>query len=156
MKNLIKKWLGLTDSVKIGIKLTDAKIPTYTRDGDACVDLRATHDITIKPKETALVKTGIKIQFIPKGWMLRVTNRSGMALKNRILVGNSDGVIDEAYTGDIGVILHNLGTKAFVIEKGDRIAQMYPQKVIKFDFVETEVERESNRGANGFNSSGVK
>ena len=95
MKNLIKKWLGLTDSVKIGIKLTDAKIPTYTRDGDACVDLRATHDITIKPKETALVKTGIKIQFIPKGWMLRVTNRSGMALKNRILVGNSDGVIDE-------------------------------------------------------------
>lgn len=132
-------------------------LPRYETELSAGVDLRANIDepITLKPLERALLKTGI-FMAIPAGYEAQVRPRSGLAYKKGITVLNSPGTIDADYRGEVGVILVNLSNEDFVVEDGERIAQLVVAKCEQADFVETEVLSETSRGAGGFGSTGVK
>lgn len=132
-------------------------LPKYETPLSAGVDLRANIDssITIKPLERALVKTGL-FMAIPEGYEAQVRPRSGLAYKKGITVLNAPGTIDADYRGEVGVILVNLSNEDFVIEDGERIAQLVVAKCEQADFIETNELSETSRGAGGFGSTGVK
>ncbi|MCB9224578.1 MAG: dUTP diphosphatase [Crocinitomicaceae bacterium] len=132
-------------------------LPKYETPLSAGVDLRANIDesIVLKPLERALVKTGL-FMAIPEGYEAQVRPRSGLAFKKGITVLNSPGTIDADYRGEIGVILVNLSNEDFVVEDGERIAQLVVAKCEQADFVETEILSDTERGAGGFGSTGVK
>ena len=126
--------------------------------GDAGIDLYATEDCIIQPGEQVLVKTGISVSFSPD-YYLRIAPRSGLAYKNGIDV--MAGVIDSSYRGEIGVILRNHSvateedTGAFIINRGDRIAQMIPERISQEHFIFVSELDDSERGEGGFGSTGV-
>lgn len=132
-------------------------LPKYETPLSAGVDLRANiaESIVLKPLERALVKTGL-FMAIPAGYEAQVRPRSGLAYKKGITVLNSPGTIDADYRGEIGVILVNLSNDEFVVEDGERIAQLVVAKCEQAEFVETEALSETERGAGGFGSTGVK
>ena len=132
-------------------------LPKYETPLSAGVDLRANIDesITLKPLERALVKTGLFIA-IPEGYEAQVRPRSGLAYKKGITVLNSPGTIDADYRGEVGVILVNLSSEDFVVEDGERIAQLVVAKCEQADFVGTTELSETERGEGGFGSTGVK
>ena len=111
--------------------------------------------VTLKPLERALIKTGLFIA-LPEGYEAQVRPRSGLAYKKGISVLNSPGTIDADYRGEIGVILVNLSNEEFIVADGERIAQMVVAKCEQADFIEVEVLDETERGAGGFGSTGVK
>ena len=127
--------------------------------GDAGIDLYATEDCIVRPGEQALVKTGISVSFSPD-YYLRIAPRSGLAYKNGIDV--MAGVIDSSYRGEIGVILRNHSvaseedTGAFIINRGDRIAQMIPERISQEQFIFVNELDDSDRGEGGFGSTGVR
>ncbi len=131
--------------------------PKYTTNQSAGVDLRANADTPIKisPLERVLVKTGLFIE-LPKGYEAQVRPRSGLAYKKGITVLNSPGTIDSDYRGEIGVILVNLSNETFLIENGERIAQMVIAKHETVNFKEVNELIETTRGSGGFGSTGVK
>lgn len=110
---------------------------------------------TLKPLERILVKTGLHIE-LPENIEAQIRPRSGLALKNGISIVNSPGTIDEDYRGDIGVVLVNLSNEDFLINKGDRIAQMVFAKVEKFDLKIVNELSSTIRGTGGFCSTGTK
>ncbi len=140
--------------VKI-INKSSHSLPAYETDLSAGMDLRAnlTEKIILKPLERKLISTGLYIE-LPAGYEAQVRPRSGLALKKGITVLNSPGTIDADYRGEIGVILVNLSSEDFVIENGDRIAQMVIAKHERADWVLTETLEETSRGAGGFGSTG--
>ena len=125
--------------------------------GSAGADLRAfvNESITLKPFERRLIPTGIKIE-LPNGYEAQIRPRSGLAYKNGISVLNSPGTIDSDYRGDVGVILINLSKENFVINNGDRIAQMVIAKHEHPLFIESTELNISERGEGGFGSTGKK
>ena len=131
--------------------------PAYETEGAAGMDLRANIDesISLKPLERTIVKTGIFME-LPIGYEAQVRPRSGLAFKKGITVLNSPGTIDADYRGEVGVILVNLSSEEFVIEDGERIAQMVIAKHEQAKWVEVEILDASQRGAGGFGSTGVK
>ena len=132
-------------------------LPHYETIASAGMDLRAniTEPITLKPLERVIVQTGIFIE-LPVGLEAQVRPRSGLAFKKGITVLNSPGTVDADYRGEVGVILVNLSAEEFVIEDGERIAQMVIAKHEQADWVEVETLDETERGAGGFGSTGVK
>lgn len=142
-------------NIKIKLLNKDARLPFRAHEGDAGLDLFSCEEKIIKSGETALISTGIQIE-LPKGTEAQVRPRSGLALKHSITVLNSPGTIDEGYRGEIKIILINLGKTDFKIEKQMRIAQMVIAPVVKVHVVETTEITASDRGANGFGSSGIK
>jgi len=132
-------------------------LPNYSTIASAGMDLRANIElpITLKPLERIIVKTGIFIE-LPIGYEAQVRPRSGLAFKKGITVLNSPGTVDADYRGEVGVILVNLSADDFVIENGERIAQMVIAKHEQADWVEVEKLEESERGSGGFGSTGVK
>jgi len=133
------------------------QLPKYETSLSAGVDLRANLDapIVLKPLERALIKTGLFIA-LPEGFEAQVRPRSGLAFKNGITVLNSPGTIDADYRGEVGVILVNLSNIDFTVNDGERIAQLIVAKHEQADFFEVEELTETNRGAGGFGSTGVK
>mgnify|MGYP006083239005 FL=1 len=131
--------------------------PEYATSQSAGLDLRAnlTEAITLKPLGRALVKTGLFIE-LPIGYEAQVRPRSGLAYKKGITVLNSPGTIDADYRGEIGVILVNLSEEEFIIENGERVAQMVIVKHEQANWVEVITLDDSERGAGGFGSTGVK
>ena len=131
--------------------------PAYATSQSAGLDLRAnlTESITLKPLGRALVKTGLFIE-LPEGYEAQVRPRSGLAYKKGITVLNSPGTIDADYRGEIGVILVNLSAEEFIIENGERVAQMVIAKHEQANWIEVETLEVSGRGAGGFGSTGVK
>ena len=131
--------------------------PEYATSQSAGLDLRAnlTESITLKPLARTLVKTGLFIE-LPEGHEAQVRPRSGLAYKKGITVLNSPGTIDADYRGEIGVILVNLSQDEFVIENGERVAQLVIAKHEQAQWVEVENLDETDRGAGGFGSTGVK
>jgi len=105
--------------------------------------------------ERALVKTGLFLE-IPQGYEAQVRPRSGLAFKNGITVLNTPGTIDADYRGEVGVILINLSDKAFEIVNGERIAQLVFAKVEQANLIPDITLSETERGAGGFGSTGVK
>lgn len=132
-------------------------LPSYETGNSAGMDVRAYTDspITLKPFERALVKTGLFME-IPEGYECQVRPRSGLALKKGITVLNAPGTIDADYRGEVGVILINLSNEPFVIEDGERIAQLVFAEVDQAEWEQVEVLTETERGAGGFGSTGVK
>ena len=132
------------------------EIPSYETQGSAGMDLRANIDasITLKPLERAIIKTGLFIA-LPIGTEAQVRPRSGLAAKKGITVLNSPGTIDADYRGEIGVILVNISNEDFVINDGERIAQLVIAKHERADWEEVTVLSETERGEGGFGSTGV-
>lgn len=130
-------------------------LPSYETDASAGMDLRAniSESITLKPLERTIVKTGLFIA-LPVGFEAQVRPRSGLAAKNGITVLNTPGTVDADYRGEIGVILVNLSNEDFVINDGERIAQLVIAKHERAHWEEVEVLSETKRGAGGFGSTG--
>ena len=130
--------------------------PTYETEGSAGMDLRANIDeaIVLKPLERAIIKTGLFIA-LPQGFEAQVRPRSGLAAKKGITVLNSPGTVDADYRGEIGVILVNLSNEDFVVNDGERIAQLVIAKHERVNWQEVEILNETERGTGGFGSTGV-
>ncbi|MBT8265560.1 MAG: dUTP diphosphatase [Bacteroidia bacterium] len=133
------------------------ELPNYETLASAGMDLRAnlTESIRLKPLERTIVKTGLFIE-LPIGFEAQVRPRSGLAAKKGITVLNAPGTIDADYRGEIGVILVNLSNEDFIIEDGERIAQLIIAKHERAEWTEVNSLEETIRGAGGFGSTGVK
>ena len=154
----------VNNDYKIKIKYinkSDNENPVYAKEGDSGFDLRAnlSEPVTLKPLERKLIDTGLVFE-LPKGFDMEVRSRSGLALKNGIMVLNSPGTIDLSYRGNIGVILINLGNEDFTVNNGDRIAQGLIRWSLTNNNIELleveEISEDTNRGAKGFGHSGIK
>lgn len=148
------------DKTMIKIKVINRghqPLPEYATEQSAGMDLRANIDgpITLRPLERRLIPTGLHIA-LPVGYEAQVRPRSGLALKKGITVLNSPGTIDADYRGEIMVLLINFSQQDFVINDGERIAQMVLAKHEQCDFIEVEELDETERGAGGYGHTGVK
>lgn len=141
--------------VKI-INKSDQKLPKYETVGSAGMDLLAYVEeaITLQPMERRLVPTGLFIE-IPEGYEGQVRPRSGLAIKHGITLINCVGTIDSDYRGELCIPMVNLGTEAFEIKKGDRVAQLVICQYKRVELVEVEEITDSERGEGGFGSTGV-
>ena len=160
---------------KIAIKKlnANAKLPTYSRSGDACMDCYADKDVTIPgfTLENGLGRASVPLGFaiaLPKGWETLVRPRSGLALKEGLTILNTPGTIDENYRGEVCAIVCNTTAKAYNVKKGDRICQLAIRPILGVDlnhltitnksfevmWDEKEELDETNRGTEGFGSSG--
>ncbi len=143
--------------VKVLIKKLDPsiKLPEYKTDGASGMDLKAflKKPINIKPKNSSLVPTGLSVAF-PVNYEIQIRPRSGLAAKNNISVLNTPGTIDSDYRGEIKIILYNHGNVDFLVNNGDRIAQMVLTPVIKMELEEVNDLPETIRGEGGFGSTG--
>ena len=139
------------------INKSNHDLPAYETSASAGLDIRAniSEAIALKPLERTLVKTGLFME-IPEGYECQVRSRSGLALKKGISVLNAPGTIDADYRGEVGVILINLSNETFTIENGERIAQLVFAKVEQAAWEKVEALTETDRGAGGFGSTGVK
>lgn len=126
----------------------------FLYDGATLADGKEGLKLILPPCSRALIPSGLHVN-IPEGYEIQVRCRSGLALKHGIQVVNGIGTIDESYTGDIGVILYNSGSEDFIVNDGDRIAQLVLQKVSKIDWVPVETLDETVRGEGGFGHTGV-
>ncbi|MCS6859269.1 MAG: dUTP diphosphatase [Abditibacteriales bacterium] len=129
-------------------------LPRYMSAGAAGMDLFAAEDATLAPGETKLVSTGVCIA-VPEGYEAQIRPRSGLALNYSITIPNAPGTIDADYRGVVKVILHNLGTSPFHIQRGDRIAQMVIAKVERAAWEEVDELPNTQRGAGGFGHTGI-
>ncbi|MCF0185409.1 MAG: dUTP diphosphatase [Bacteroidaceae bacterium] len=132
-------------------------LPHYSTLQSAGMDLRANLDspIVLKPMQRCLVPTGLFIA-LPDGYEAQIRPRSGLALKKGVTILNTPGTIDADYRGEIGIVLVNLSNQDFVIEDGERIAQMVIARYEKITWELEEVLSNTERGAGGFGHSGVK
>ncbi len=132
-------------------------LPHYETIASAGMDLRAniSDPITLKPLERTIIKTGLFIE-LPVGYEAQVRPRSGLAAKKGITVLNAPGTVDADYRGEVGVILVNLSNEDFVIENGERVAQMVIAKHERAEWIEVAELSETSRGEGGFGSTGVK
>ena len=132
-------------------------LPQYATPQSAGMDLRANLDepITLQPMERRLIPTGLYIA-LPEGYEAQVRPRSGLALKHGITVLNAPGTIDADYRGEVGVLLVNLSQEPFVVNDGERVAQMVIAHHEQVQFEEVEVLDETERGAGGYGHTGVK
>ena len=143
--------------VKVLIKKlsSDVKLPSYKTSGASGMDLMAfiKSPIKIKPKTSFLIPTGLSLAF-SKDYEVQIRPRSGLAAKNNMSVLNTPGTIDSDYRGEIKVILYNHGNNDFVVNNGDRIAQIILVPVIKMELEETNNLPKTIRGEGGFGSTG--
>lgn len=132
-------------------------LPHYATTQSAGMDIRANLEqpIVLKPLQRCLVPTGL-FMALPEGYEAQIRPRSGLALKKGVTVLNTPGTIDADYRGEVGIILINLSQEDFVIEDGERIAQMVIARYEQADWIAVEVLDETERGAGGFGHSGVK
>ncbi|MBR4919807.1 MAG: dUTP diphosphatase [Prevotella sp.] len=133
------------------------QLPVYATPQSAGMDLRANIDepITLHPMERRLIPTGLHIA-LPEGYEAQIRPRSGLALKHGLTVLNSPGTIDADYRGEIGVLLINLSQQDFIINDGERIAQMIIARHEQADFVVVEELDQTERGEGGYGHTGVK
>lgn len=142
--------------VKI-INTSTNTLPKYASSLAAGMDVRAANDepITLSPLQRAIIPTGLYLE-IPVGYEVQVRPRSGLAAKKGITVLNSPGTIDADYRGEVRVILVNLSSESFVVEKGERIAQLVLARCEQIEWELCDSLSESERGAGGFGSTGTK
>lgn len=145
------------ERVKVQIKKLseDAVIPQYAHKTDAGADVYAIEDVTLKPHETQLIKTGISVA-IPVGYEIQVRPRSGLSLKTGLRVANAPGTIDSDYRGEVCVIMTNTANLSQTINKGNKIAQLVISAVPMIDWVEVDELDPTERGEGGFGSTDKK
>lgn len=137
------------------INKSNFDIPKYATEGSAGLDLQAFIEspIELKPLDRVLVPTGLYIS-IPRGCEGQIRGRSGLALNHGITLANGIGTIDSDYRGEIKVILINLSKENYIINKGDRIAQLVFIKYVKSQLIEVDNLEDTERGKGGFGHSG--
>ncbi len=150
---------GKNKSVTMKIQVVNRShhpLPQYATAQSAGMDLRAylSEPVTLQPMQRALVPTGLYIA-LPEGYEAQVRPRSGLALKRGITVLNAPGTIDADYRGEVGVVLINLSNEPFVVNDGERIAQLVIARHETADLVEVETLDETERGAGGYGHTGV-
>ncbi len=152
----------------------DVKLPTYSTEGSAAMDVYSTEEFDLAPGESKIVKTGLKVE-VPVGYGLFVLPRSGISAKTKLRVSNAPGCVDSDYRGEVGVILENIEPKivdlvidedgkatgvlygkSYHIEKGERIAQIVILETPTMAFSEVSKVNETTRGEGGFGSTGTK
>ena len=142
---------------KVLIKKLDpsVKLPSYKTKGASGMDLMAfiKEPINVKPQTSSLISTGISVAF-SKNYEIQIRPRSGLAAKNNISVLNTPGTIDSDYRGELKIIIYNHGKEDFIVNNGDRIAQIVLAPVIKIELEETNSLPETVRGEGGFGSTG--
>jgi dUTP pyrophosphatase len=149
------------NTVRIRIKrldgCEDVPLPAYETEGASGMDLRAAVEskVVLHPGEVRFIPTGLLVS-IPRGYEGQIRPRSGLALKHGIGMVNSPGTIDSDYRGELGLIMINWGKEPFVIQRGDRVAQMVLSKVFRAEFLEVDDLESTKRGEKGFGHSGVK
>ncbi len=131
----------------------DAIIPKYQTSGSAGFDIHIIEDVTIFPRETKIIKTGLSFE-IPKGYELQVVPRSGVSSKTKIRISNSPGTVDSDFRGEVGIIVDNIDSLLYTFKKGDRIAQGKITPVIQAVFEEVTELSVTDRGEGGFGSTG--
>lgn len=136
------KWLRLNDR---------AVIPFYAHDGDAGFDLRTQERKRLWPGETYVFKTGLACE-IPEGYEMQIRGRSGISAKTPLIV--KTGTVDSGYRGEIGIIVINAGSEAFLVDEGERIAQGVVSPVARVDHEEVDELSLSSRGTGGLGSTG--
>lgn len=147
------------ERIKVMVKKTPAgeglPLPHYMTNGAAGMDLYAAveSETVLNHGEIKLISAGLSIA-LPEGYEAQIRPRSGLALKYGITMVNTPGTIDSDYRGEIGLILTNLGQAPFIINRGDRIAQMVINKVARAEFVEVETLDDTDRNSGGFGSTG--
>ncbi|MDI3535409.1 MAG: dUTP pyrophosphatase [Thermosediminibacterales bacterium] len=150
----------MIEKVKIKIKkmenARDIKLPDYMTEKASGLDLHANVEkpVVIKPGKYKLIPTGISLS-MPEGYEAQIRPRSGLALKHGITLLNSPGTIDADYRGEIKVIMLNLGEKDYTVNRGDRIAQMVINKVVRADFELVKDLDATDRGESGFGHTGI-
>ncbi len=132
-------------------------LPSYETNASAGVDLRANLDepVVLKPLERGLIPTGLFIE-LPVGYEAQIRPRSGLAIKKGITLLNTPGTIDADYRGEIKIILANISNDEFVVNDGERIAQMVIASHEQAEWIEVDELKETERGAGGFGSTGTK
>ncbi len=135
-------------------------LPSYATTGSAGMDIRAyispnESGIYLSPMERKMIHTGLYVE-LPEGYELQVRPRSGLAIKNGITVINTPGTLDSDYRGELCVLLINLSTETFIINNGDRIAQMVINQHEKAEWDQVNELSNTERGSGGFNSTGTK
>lgn len=148
------------NKVMVKIKIVNKgnqPLPAYATSQSAGMDLRANinEPVELKPFSRALIPTGLHIA-LPEGYEAQIRPRSGLAIKKGITCLNTPGTIDADYRGDVGVILINLSAETFIVEPGERIAQMVINKFEQAEFELVESLDETERGEGGFGHTGVK
>jgi dUTP pyrophosphatase len=135
------------------------ELPFYATEGAAGADIRASlpekKSITVKPGERLLVPTGLQME-IPQGFEIQVRPRSGLSLKSSLMIVNSPGTIDCDYRGEVNIIVGNFGKEDYVIEHGLRLTQLVLAPVIQARYISTTDLSETERGAGGFGSTGIR
>ena len=152
----------MLDAIKVEIQKMneDVEIPSYAKEGDAGMDVRAyftseSKVIELQAGDRKIIPTGLKVA-IPNGYEIQVRPRSGMAFKKGITVLNTPGTIDCGYRGEIGVIVHNASPSPVTIEHGERVAQLVLNKVPSILWEEVNELSDTDRGEGGFGSTGTK
>jgi dUTP pyrophosphatase len=183
MAELNERQLKEEDTMRVNTKVKllhpDAVVPKYAHEDDVCFDLVAIEDVIIEPGQTKKIPTGIALQPPPSYW-IDIRPRSGISEKTKLRISNSPGTID-AYTGEIGVLFDNIAThtnrtrqfvkgldgkhekttryldeNTYIIRKGDRVAQALVTLKYRAMFTVVDELQPTERGTNGFGSSGVK
>lgn len=148
----------MTDPIRIPVRRLPngggLPLPGYATAGAAGMDVVAAEGLRLAPGGRAAVATGFAVA-IPEGYELQVRPRSGLAFKHGVTCLNTPGTIDSDYRGEVKVILVNLGDEPFAIARGDRIAQLVPAPVLRAALAEVEELDPTERGADGFGSTGV-
>ena len=144
------------DKVTVLCVANSGCLPEYKSQGAAGADLKADipSEIRLKPGERRLVPTGFWLQ-VPSGYEAQIRPRSGLAIEHGVTLLNSPGTIDSDYRGEIKVILINLGQQEYVLQRGDRIAQIVICPVAMADYVQQETLEFTDRGEGGFGSTGI-
>ena len=150
--------MSALDILKVAV-INESKhdLPMYSTAQSAGLDLRASleESVTLVPGDYRLIPTGLKIA-LPSGTEAQVRPRSGLAYKHGITVLNSPGTIDADYRGDVGVILVNHGAKPFVVEDGERVAQLVLARYVQLKWDAVEILPSTERGSGGFGSTGTE
>ena len=139
------------------LKKEGLNLPEYKTEFSAGADIHAfiEEPVLLKRFETKLIPTGLQVN-IPDGYEIQLRPRSGLALKNGLTMLNTPGTVDSDYTGNIGIILTNLGSEDFLIEPNMRLAQMLLKRVEQIEWEPVDELKETERGSGGFGSTGVK
>lgn len=140
---------------KMNVRISDGvELPRYAHEGDAGLDLRIKHDVTLEPGQRCNVGTGVAVE-IPQGCVGLVFPRSGLATKFGITLSNSVGVIDSGYRGEIGASLINTSSETTTLDAGTRVCQLVVMPYVPCELVPVDALSETERGADGFGSTGI-
>lgn len=142
--------------LKVKLLYSNSKLPEFAHDGDAGMDVFSVENKLIKSGESELISIGLVLE-LPKNTEIQVRPKSGLALNNQLTVLNSPGTIDEGYRGEVKIVIINHGKQDFMIKEGMKIAQLvlkpvYDVRICKVDYI----NYDTDRGVNGFGSSGIK